>query len=341
MLRFIDGFAHYSFSQIGRKWTSINLANADLSLGTGRFTSSKCITKGTINNSSISRTIDNQATWIIGFAFNYTGTGNIFLRLYDSSTVQLTLNVNSDNTLSIYRGNNATLLGTTTATIPNNAWVYIELKTVINNTTGSVVLKINGTTALNLTGINTRSSTNNTANVITFFDSVNNNGAKCSIADLYICDGQGTTNNDFLGDCRVETLFPNGAGSHTDFTIGGSAPAATNWQGAAESPADDDVTYNYSSTLNQMDTYAFANLSSTPVNIFGIQHNLTVRKDNSGARAETPVIRISTTDYLLSAYTLTTSYLINSQIVETSPATSSAWTASEINNAEFGLKLTA
>ena len=341
MLRFVDGFAHYSASQMLRKWTA---TAGTISSTTGRFTGSKAFgSQGSF--SGFSRTIDSQSSWIIGFAFNLTNivAGRI-LWIFDSGgSVQLLLSVNSDQTLTLYRGNGSTALATSSSTIPLGSWVYIELKFTINSSTGSYTLRINGANAFTGSGANTQASGLSTASRFQFFSpgGTGNDSAQGYISDLYICDGQGSTNNDFLGDCRVETLYPTGAGNYTQLTIGGSTPAATNWQGVKETPADDDVTYNYTNTLNQIDTYQVTDLTSTPTNIFGIQFNVTARKDNSGGRAETPLIRISGTDYLLTQYTLTTSYLVNSQIKETSPATSSAWSASEINSAEFGLKLTA
>jgi hypothetical protein len=47
---------------------------------------------------------------------------------------------------------------------------------------------------------------------------------------VYFNDAAGSMNNTFLGNVRVKSQFTASAGDSTQFTIGGSAPAATNWQ---------------------------------------------------------------------------------------------------------------
>jgi hypothetical protein len=71
-----------------------------------------------------------------------------------------------------------------------------------------------------------------------------------------------------------------------------------------------------------------------------VEHWIYARKDDAGTRKVAPLFRISSTDYVGSDDTLSTSYQYFGQIYENSPATSAAWSISEINNAEIGLKLT-
>jgi hypothetical protein len=58
-------------------------------------------------------------------------------------------------------------------------------------------------------------------------------------------------------------LSPNGAGTYAQFGIAGSAPAATNWEGADDWPPDDDTTYNLSPSAVGIvrDSFAVENYS--------------------------------------------------------------------------------
>jgi hypothetical protein len=57
---------------------------------------------------------------------------------------------------------------------------------------------------------------------------------------VYVLDNTGTQNNDLIGDCRIETLYPNGAGNYAQLSANG---AGTNYGCVNEHPADDDTTY--------------------------------------------------------------------------------------------------
>jgi hypothetical protein len=43
-------------------------------------------------------------------------------------------------------------------------------------------------------------------------------GSDNAIDDLYVCDSTGSTNNTFLGDVRVDTVRPIGAGNYSEFS---------------------------------------------------------------------------------------------------------------------------
>ena len=62
-LRFVDGFDHYAVADITRKWSTVN---GGVSLEVGR-NGSCLMTNGWIEY--VSKSFDNQDTFIIGFAF--------------------------------------------------------------------------------------------------------------------------------------------------------------------------------------------------------------------------------------------------------------------------------
>lgn len=162
--------------------------------------------------------VTGNRTIIFGFAFRLNnGVGNDMCIVdvrspdMDGETIgyrQMRLNiqtVNGDNQIRANRGNTA--IGTTTTlNIQQSTWYYLECKIYCDNSAGTLELKIDGTTVLDLTGVDTQHSSG--YNWYSRLMWVDNKINHLQIDDLYICDGTGSDNNDFLGTCNVQTLSP-------------------------------------------------------------------------------------------------------------------------------------
>lgn len=343
MLRFIDGFDYYSIAQIFRKWTG-NFATItnNYSIVAGRTGGSAF--SQTSSNRGIFKTLDNQATWTVGFAFSQgaiqTTTAEVLMAFIDgalnANDMQVGIRLNVGGTLSVIRGNGNTL-GTTSLVLAANTWYYIELQFTINGSTGSYILKVNGNVVSSGSGLNTQSTGNAYASTL-FFGSMFNNGYQngVTIDDLYVCDANGINNTGFLGDVKVETVMANAVGSNTNFVRFG---AGNNYQCINDSNADDDATFVEASGVNTLDTYKFASLSGTPDTIFGVQANLVARKTDAGSRSGCAATWISSTEYDGSGISFTDSYINNTFIWETAPNGTGFWSASTFNAAEFGVKI--
>src|SRR5208282_249988 len=111
--------------------------------------------------------------------------------------------------VKIYRG--TSLSGTLLYTSANNVWAsgvynYLEIWPVINSSSGSVTVNVNGVTVASVTGANTQNTANASWDVLTF---TSQNAGTFLLDDLYYADttvGAGTYPCDsFLGDSRVDT----------------------------------------------------------------------------------------------------------------------------------------
>jgi hypothetical protein len=148
----------------------------------------------------------------------------------------------------------------------------------------------------------------------------------------------GSTNNTYLGDVRIDTVRPNGAGNYADFSRQGGA---TNWENVDDTLIDADSGYNYSNTVGHKDSFDCANLPSIAGTIFGVQVSLGARKDDAGSRTLRALTRLASTDYEGSDLAPGTDYRFFRHIWEQNPNTSAAWTEAQINGAEFGYKVQA
>lgn len=231
------------------------------------------------------------------------------------------------------------LLGTTSFVLSLGVFYYIEIKVLISDTVGTFEIRVDGSSKLALTSQDTRATgAGTTANQIRLGEDASPvNSLTFTYDDLYVCDGAGSTNNNFLGDCRVDAYLPNGAGNSTQLT----PSAGSNYQCVDDTTPNDDTDYVEHATVGNKDTYACGNMSHTPSSIFGVQILANAKKDDAGARSLATVTRSGTTDFDGATAVLSTSYIYYSDIREVDPNTSAAWTKTNFDAAEFGVKVAA
>ena len=112
-------------------------------------------------------------------------------------------------------------------TVNPRAFTFLEIYIdVTNYKNGTVKVAVNGTTVHTLTGIVTAAYNgfgDNPAdprakiNTINFGKATVGGNAMLFIDSMYVCDDDGSYNNDFLGDIFVKTAYPKGDGSKKDF----------------------------------------------------------------------------------------------------------------------------
>jgi hypothetical protein len=338
--RFVDSFSHYATADISKKWNDVGPGGTVAIIDSvGRFSGNAIRVDPLAVNAWVSRTIDAQQIWTIGFAMLTPGlpaTTAVLCQLIDGANgVQCDLRVNPDGTLSITRNGTALVGGTSTVAIRIGAWNYIEFHAKISQSTasGDGVVQLNSAQVLSInSGQSLQSTSDYTANEILIAGAF----AGCLFNDCYMCDGNGSVNNTFLNDIRVIPLFPNGAGALTQFSVTG---ASTNWQAVSENPPDNDLTYVSSNTPGNIDLYTVNNLT-TAGTINAIQTVIDTRKDNSASHTLAAEIRIGGTNYSGTSVPSASSYVFNCEIRETNPFTSVAWTQADINTPlQIGLNL--
>ena len=298
----------------------------------GRSSTARTGTRsGDVGVGTLGKSVSNLATVIVGCAHYIAGTNVNYLTLLDGSTEQISCVIEADRSITVRRGSaSGTILGQSAVSLfPPSAWTYLELKANIHSSTGSVVLKLNGVTKISVSGINTQNTANAYVTRVRF-----QNGL---IDDLYICDTTGAANNDFLGDVRVETLYPNGAGTYTEWT----PSTGSNWQNVDDATTHDgDSTYNSTATAGNRDLYTLTNLATVTGTVQGVRGHMKARKDDSNVRELALFSRSSTTETTGATEALGVSYVqYDGAVQETDPATSAAWTIAGVNALQFGQKV--
>lgn len=330
-IKFIDGCTHYYTDDIDYKWHSHS--GTGVSASTPRRSGTKSLSLS-VNNWIRSKALDGFTSRVVmGAAINRAGAGPGGFQVMKESTVQLTLAWSDTGVMQVIRGDaeGAVLATTSGSVLSTGEWVYIELDATIDDVTGAVEVRINGSEVedLTLTSVDTKPGVAAGANGIKLY---------CEYSAFLVTDIYVDTDT-FQGDCVIDTILPTGVGTHTDFT----PSTGSNYENVDDDGnIDDDDTYNASTTQDHIDSFAYGNL--TPMEssgILAVAVNMAVRKDDNAGRQVSALTRVGSTDYVHGTpKTVSGSYSIGQSIWEDNPADSQAWQEADVNGAEFGYKQT-
>lgn len=216
-----------------------------------------------------------------------------------------------------------------------NTWYYIEIAGVIHDTNGSFTCNLYSDAGsliatLSASGVDTRNGATSTATSILL-------GA--STADDYVEDIWVDSTGELYGREQVETLTANGAGDLTQLTRGGTDSGA-NWSQVNEKPAQvggggDD--YVDSTGDDQFDCYTFTDrsVSGTPRAV-GVA---AVCQAISGSPQFKLFLRIAGVSHEGAiTHTADATNRFYGEYWNNNPATGIAWTDTEINSLQAGIK---
>jgi hypothetical protein len=350
-LRWADSFDHLASADMVKKYPiGVVATGADgitISSAAGRFGNGGQFAYANVTPSSTTHVTCapsglSSATVFAGFAFRRQTISTFDRQIFafkETGVRHIGLSINSSSQLYITRDTTA-ISAATGVTILENVWYYVDLEAFINDTTGTAALYINGALRATFGPGDTRNA--GTAGLINQIQIGPNPSVAIAgtfefdIDDLYVCDNAGSVNNGRLGDVRVEALFPSGNGNSSQL-VGSDANSTDNYllvDEAAPSTAD----YVESSTPGDKDTYAYGDLTPAAGTVHGVQIIPYAAKTDAGARTIVSVARLSGTEEDSAAKTLSTTPLYLPDIRETKPG-GGAWSISDVNSAEFGVKV--
>lgn len=337
-LRFMDGFDHYATADLLAKWNAQNSGASNTIQSAAGRRSGGAIRVAT--NGFVLRAVPAHATYTLGIALKVTSlpsiTSNI-AEFHDGANQHLSLRLDPTGHIIVARST-STVLGTSTYAVTTGSYFYLEFKFTIDNTTGSYEVRADGVNVLSGTGADTQNAGNASVNAF-ILGATSGSAVAMDVDDLYLCDGAGSTNNSFLGDCRIDAIYPNGNGNSSQL-VGSDSNSTDNYL-LVDETAPSTADYVKSATATEKDTYTFTDISHTPTSIFGIQLCPHANKDDAGSRSLASVTRSASTDYDGTTIGLSTDWRYLLDIREQDPATSAAWTKTNLNAAQFGVKVAA
>ena len=339
-LLFIEGFETYGDlsgafleGRLEYKWGNADMTgvSSDGSIQTGRD-GGKSLKLADYNDVRFRAEEEvDETDFIVGFAVKTNASAPYGLfnvsRLAGGSHLHLTTTDGTD--LRVHLLGSGTPDTTASSVLTQDVWYYIEVKLHIDNTTGSYEVKVDGVTKLSNSGVDTFNSTGNPGIDINFYNETGSGGA--TFDDIYICDNTGAQNNDFLGDCSVVAIDP-----ISDVTTEWGSTGAAHY-----TEIDDDylssTDYIETGSPTAVDLFGFQNVTSLFGAIYGIQVCCATR--DSDDPVDLRIVSGATTSDAVGTDTgpyYSPSYITYTRIVELDPNTSSAWTLSNLNTAQFG-----
>jgi hypothetical protein len=329
-----------------------------------------------------------EPTCIVGFAFKATGTGafvtnaagqylypyagltslnpvgrNWLLNIRSGNRGQIIFTLEDNGTIMAWRGENPGTsdpgliwLGTTSEALEPGVWYYLEFKVLINQTVGTVDIRINGVNKLALSGIDTYHDPSPGSFYPTpdvGWDEVVVGHLTCGAGfvigqyagpviwdfdDLYIADTLSVTTNDvvdFWGDHRIDARIVTADGAMTQMTpVSGSA----HYVHVDDLVPDDDATYNTESTPGEIDTFVVENAPVAGYNVDAVQVIYLARRSQEGDSLTKPVLRSGSTNYSGAAKGDAQTYAYNWDIWTKDPGDYSVITDTEWNAMEVGVE---
>lgn len=231
-LKVFEGFDHYnSTTDMAARSGWLQYSNANGTFITGPFGTGRAIQFQHTGNSVNQVTMvfaDRNASATVGvrMLIGDVSGGGAAMVFTDSVSALANLAVIFDETnfsIVLKRGNASS--GTTLYTSANNVWTpstwnFIEVGVTFSATVGAVEVRINNTTVVNQTGLNTVATGANAQFDVLDFETYSRSSAPLNTVqmdDFYYTDttaGPGPNPYDgFLGDARCITLFPIGNSS--------------------------------------------------------------------------------------------------------------------------------
>jgi len=261
----------------------------------------------------------------------------VFLSLYDRDEAnQLTFMYNkATNLVEVRRGDEGgTLLATGSIACPPGAWYCHEIHVVIDNSVGEVETKVDGESDIDIDSTDTQATSYSEVTKFLLGLDENDRNAAGYYDDIAINDTTGSDNNSWIGRGGIYGLFPEGAGTYTDFT----PSAGANWQCVDEKPPNDDTDYVQSGTVTDQDTYEMEDLVPVVGGVTAVQWLARAKLESAGAGNFQRLIRYSGADYNGGDLAVDVSYKYFSEIFDTC-LDGTAWTIAKVNALEAGMEI--
>jgi hypothetical protein len=219
-----------------------------------------------------------------------------------------------------------------------SGWQYIEIGAVIHATAGSVVVKVNGVVVLSVSGVKTRGASSS-ATVRRY--GMLAGGANQNIfgtAHWYFCDGTGAAPwNGFLGDVRVQSLFPT-ADDAVAFTPHGNG---ANWLNGGQVPPVPFTDYNSATDVGAQDTFEMGDIPATLGIVYGVHVKPLIFKSDAGERSGASVLKSGGSVDVGASTVLSMTAAQLRKVYEVDPATGVQWTVAGVNAIKAGYRVTA
>jgi hypothetical protein len=233
------------------------------------------------------------------------------------------------------------MVSASSQTLGAAAWHYLEWLCVISTgvCAGQCVVKVDGVSYLDLaSGTATKGLGGATANQLRLGSLSGTITLNAAYDDCYIADRAGSIISTFLGDSRIEVVYPVSDGGNLAWSnVSGTCHVSM----VMETYPNSSTNYVITSTVNNIDSYKFSGISAvSTVKVWAVQLCLNAQKSDAGTRELATFISASGTASVGTSQALATGFAYYVDLYTSNPAQAVCWAVSTISAAEFGVKLT-
>lgn len=343
MLIFVDGFdAYNSVAELLRKWDA---TKGTSTLQTGYDGSGKALRVQA--NCRYWAWLNDHMTKIVGmnimradhgsqrYVMYFAGHCNTNNSQFDNQ-IHVLVQWNTDGTLQVTTPGSVVHSGTTV--LSTSTWNHIELKVFVDPSAGSFELRVNGNAELSASGIDTQGSGGDAPMRLALGSNSSPTNGYINYDDLYVLDTDGSVNNDFLGPCRVDTLYPDA----DDTTGWDTSSGSSHFSLVNEATIDDDSSYVQSGVASALDLFHVNNLSVIPQLVHGVVLNSDMCNAGEGMLGFQLVVKSGGTSVESDATRIIASeYSRYTTILEAEPSTGLPWERASVEDAYYGFMLEA
>lgn len=230
----------------------------------------------------------------------------------------------------IYVGNTATSFNAAVNTV-----YHFEIKVTLDGSNGSIELRIDGQDIHTETGLSL-------GGPFTYLSvgGFNSSGAALlKMKNLYIWDDSSGVNDDWLGECLVETNFVDADTATADWSI---ASGSNGYAMLNNVPSDPTNKYIESGTISDRSIFEFPPLTNTSVEVVGVRLVAQALKTGSGAGSmKIGIIQGSTEQQSSDRALSTDTPLYYGMTTDVNPDTASKWTVSDLASTKVSFERTA
>lgn len=353
MLRWMDGFDHYGSDAalltqgVYAQATGVTLSNANPRTGT------RCARINPLTGDRGLRRVfgaDLQEVGI-GYAFNIptlpTDSETLILAAFADNAyeVQCSLVMSSTGQILLYRSYPTAnvpgpLLATSAPCVSAGAYNHFEVRMFCDDYGGACEVRLNGVTVLNVTGVDNAAipgaimaqvKIGMLNNVYQDFP------AYMDVDDLFCWDATGALNNDFVGDKKVYTRFPDADTATEEWT---PSTGVNSFAMLDNVPPLDGTEYLEAQTAPAQTIVGLADLPAEVVSIAGLMTATRLFKTDAGnAKVEVGIINGSDST-IAPEHPATMAATYYHDIFEADPATGLPWTVSGFATARLSLDRT-
>ncbi len=333
-LLFIDSFDHYCTTEIPDKGYSVGTSHTIVP-GGGRRGGQAISSTGSSVGSIVTKDLPvDSDTLVVGCALKMSSfEDTILLDIINSTGFSLArLNMTTSGALEIICGTKTAI--TAAGAFTPTQYNHYELK-YIKGTGADAFCQLRKDGVILLT-ISDGEETDQAAavdlwrNVSSFKET--------TADDLYILNGLGVVNNDYLGDVRVDAHWTDADGATVSFT---ASSAAANFTHIDDNPCPDrDSTFVESGTISARAIYS-VDAASLGTAIHGVQQAVFNRKTDAGTVTVDLITEkpSGSGEKINGSGTASDNYEFALAILETDPDDSTTWTDAKVNAEEFGFKV--